>query len=92
MKRCYIITFSLKNPGINQQELIKHIKTAKVWANLGTSAFLVYTDKTASEIRDILLKFLKLGDKIYVGLLDESAAWYGLGDEVSNWIRNNQKK
>jgi hypothetical protein len=91
MKRCFIITFDLKNPGINQDKLVASIKTATSWARLGTSSFVVSSDKDAAVIRDILLKSLQQGDKIYVGKLDNSAAWYGLGDEVSNWLRNNQK-
>jgi hypothetical protein len=91
MKRCFIITFDLKNPGMNQDKLVASIKTATSWARLGTNSFVVSSDKDAAAIREIMLKSLYQGDKIYIGKLDNSAAWYGLGDEVSNWLRNNQK-
>lgn len=91
MKKCYIITFDLKNPGINQQRLIEEIKASKFWARLTSTSYLLLTTKNANEIRDILLTHLKEEDKIYVGSLENSAAWYGLGAEISSWIRNNQK-
>lgn len=91
MKKCYIITFDLKNPGINQQKLIEGIKSSNFWARLNPTSYLVLTTSNATEIRDILLVYLKDEDKIYVGAMTNSAAWFGLGDEISNWIRNNQK-
>jgi hypothetical protein len=43
------------------------------------------------KLRDLLLKHLYKGDKIYVGKVDISAAWYGFDENVANWIVNNQK-
>ena len=76
MKRCFIITFDLKNPGMNQDKLVAYIKTSTSWARLGINSYVVATDKNAAEIRDIMLKSLFQGDKIYIGKLDNSAAWY----------------
>ena len=58
MKKCYIITFELKNPGINQQNLVDTIKSAKNWARLSPTSFILTANKTATEVRDILLKQL----------------------------------
>ena len=91
MKKCYIISFDLKNPGINHEQVTNTIKTAKNWAKLTSTSYLIVTEKTAAEIRDILIKALKTSDKIYIGQLDKSAAWLGMGVDISNWIRNNQK-
>jgi hypothetical protein len=76
---------------MNQDKLVASIKTATSWARLGTNSFVVLTEKDAVAIRDIFLKLLYQGDKIYIAKLNTSAAWYGLGEEVSNWLRNNQK-
>ena len=76
---------------MNQDKLVASIKTATSWARLGTNSFIIYSNKDAAAIRDIMLNYLYQGDKIYIGKLDNSAAWFGLGDEVSNWLRNNQK-
>ena len=90
MKRCYIITFELKNPGINRDKLIATIKSA-AWARLSNNTYVIATTKTSAEIRDILLPNVYQGDTLYVGLLDNSAAWLGLGEEVANWLRTHQK-
>lgn len=91
MKRCYIITFDLKNPGINQDNLVGSIKSAQSWARLGSNSFLILSNLESVSIRTNLLKHIYQGDKLYVGKLDNSAAWFGLDNDVSNWIRNNQK-
>jgi hypothetical protein len=91
-KNLYIITYDLKNPGRNYENLLKAIKHAQTpWAMLGGSSYLVLSFETAAQIRDRLIKFLDVNDKIYVSLLAKEAAWYGLSNEVSNWILNNQK-
>lgn len=90
MKKCYIITFELKNPGLNRERLITAIKTA-AWARLGSSAFLITSTHDPEKIRDILLKELYKGDKIYVSKVANLAAWYGIDQDVSDWIHNNQK-
>ncbi len=90
MKKCYIVTFELKNPGLNREKLIATIKTA-AWARLGPDTYLITSQNDSVKIRDVLLKSLYQGDRIYVGKVDNLAAWYGLDDDVSNWIRNNQK-
>jgi hypothetical protein len=90
MKKCYIISFDLKNPGINQQKLIAEIKTS-TWARISPTSYLIISLKNSTQIRDILLAHLKQEDKIYVGNMSNSAAWFGLEEDVSIWIRNNQK-
>lgn len=90
MKKCYIITFELKNPGLNREKIIAEIKTAS-WARLGPDTFLITSFNDSVKIRNILLKLLFEGDKIYVGKVENLAAWYGLDATISNWIMNNQK-
>ena len=89
MKKCYIITFELKNPGLNREKLISFIKTA-TWAKITDNTFLITSFYDSAKIRDLLLEHLFQGDKIYVGKVENQAAWYGLDDVVSNWIRSNQ--
>ena len=90
MKKCYIITFDLKNPGLNQENIRAAIKALGGWARLSSNSYLVSTHSSAVEIRDLILKSMYQGDKIYVANLERESAWYGQGDEVSTWIRNNQ--
>jgi hypothetical protein len=91
MKKCYIITFELSNPGINQDKLVTQIKTADNWARICDNTYMITSNQTSEFIRNNLFNMIYEGDKIYVGLLSNTAAWYGLDNDVTNWIRNNQK-
>jgi hypothetical protein len=91
MKKVYIVTYDLSNPGRNYENLLKRIKTYSGWARLGGSAYLISTDQNTVQIRDYLTPALDTNDKLYVGRMANEAAWRGLGDDVSNWIKDNQK-
>jgi len=91
MNRLYIVTYDLFSPGKNQESIINKIKTFTSWARLGGSSYLLFTEKTHIEIRDLLHGDLDINDKLYVGLMGNSAAWSGLGDEVGKWIIEKQK-
>lgn len=90
MMNCFIVTFELKNLGLNRERLVKSIKTG-AWARLGPNTFLITSYYSTEHIRDILLEQLYEGDKIYVGKLGSEAAWYGLDQDISDWIHNNQR-
>jgi hypothetical protein len=93
MKKILIVTYDLSNPGRNYEALLKKIKEHKNWARLGGSSYIILVDQTTTVIqtRDILSSVLDENDKLYVSSLGKEAAWKGLGIEVSNWIRDNQK-
>jgi len=91
MKRVYIVTYDLSNPGRNYESLLKIMKAKTAWARLGGSSYLVLTELNATQLRDKLSIVLDNNDSLYVGLMGNSAAWRWLGDNVSNWIKNNQK-
>lgn len=89
MKKVYIVSYDLKNPGQNYEKLLALIKSYGKWARLGGSAYLVVSTQTAVQIRDNLKLALDSNDQLFVGTLTLPAAWAGMPDEVSNWIRNN---
>jgi hypothetical protein len=88
-KTAYIISYDLNNPGQNYENVLRVIKSYNAWARLGGSAYIVITTSTAVEIRDSILKEMDSNDQLFVGNIQPPAAWFGLGDEVSNWIKNN---
>ncbi|HNT26562.1 MAG TPA: SinR family protein [bacterium] len=89
MNMAYIISYDLKDPGKNYEKLLHIIKGYENWARLGGSAYIIITTKTPVEVRDSLNKALDNNDKLYVGLVKAPAAWQGMPDEVSTWLRNN---
>lgn len=84
----YIITYDLDAPGQNYGKLIEKIKTYH-WAKLTESCWCITSSKTSTEIRDDLKSVLDKNDKLFVAKLTGEAAWYGLPDDVSNWLKSN---
>lgn len=91
MKKLYIVTYDLVTPGKNYESLINKIKSFNDWARLGSSSYLIFSDKNTTDIRDVLVEDLDVNDKLYVSLMGNSAAWRGLGDVVAKWIIERQK-
>lgn len=91
MKKCYVIIFDLKNPILNHANFIAGIHSSQHWVKVNENIFVISSTMTAAQIRDALLKLMYQGDKIYVSLLGNSAAWFGISEEIATWLRNNQK-
>jgi hypothetical protein len=86
-----IVTYDLYEPGKNYEGLLQRIKSLGVWARLGYSCYLVYTQSDPVSARNQLIDALDTNDALYVGIAPPPSAWHGLPDEVSNWIRSHQK-
>jgi len=92
MNEILIITYDLKNPSFNFETLIQRIKYFGAWAKLGTSAFLIFTSASPTEVRDYLKEVLTENDKLFISVIKAPAAWFGIGNEVSSWIRDQYTK
>lgn len=88
----YIVSYDLCNPGQNYEQLLRLIRRYSAWARLGGSAYIIETSDTAKNVRDYLSRVLDRNDKLFIGTIKAEAAWYGLGDEVSQWLINKLKK
>jgi len=91
MSQVLLISYDLVNPGQNYERLIKLVKAYPSWARLGGSAYLVFTDATPLQVRDHLTQALDRNDKLFVGVSPAPSAWFGMPDDVSQWILENQK-
>lgn len=87
-----IVTYDLVNPGQNYEKLLQKIKAYTSWARLGGSSYLIATNDTIVQVRDTLIKVLDRNDKLFVGTCPVPSAWYGLPEDVSKWILENQPK
>lgn len=90
MNRVLIVSYDLRNPGRNYENLLQRIKQYS-WASLGGSAYLIRSDSAPTQLRDYFAQVLDANDKIYVGVAPAPSAWQGLPDDVSNWIQANQR-
>ena len=87
--RRLIVTFDLKDPDYNREDIADLIEEEYDFTRLGRNAFLIDTDDSPSQVRDYLVSELQRGDKIYVGVTSSPAAWRAMSEEVSDWIHNN---
>ncbi len=91
MKNTYIISYDLNSPGKNYENVHKVIDSYPGWAKLGGSAYIIATEETASQIRDKIMEVIDINDQLFVGIVKAPAAWFGMGDKVSDWLKNNLK-
>ena len=83
----YIVTYDLSQPGQNYDKLLNLIKEEINWARLGGSSYLVESNSTSVELRDKYKTDLDSNDQLYVGAVSRPAAWIGMPDDVTEWIK-----
>ena len=66
----HIITYDLRKPGRNYDDLYKRIKSYKSWARITESSWCVATTETSKQIRDHLNEAIDSNDKLLVGILN----------------------
>lgn len=73
-----IITYDLCAPGRNYDDLYKAIKSYGTWAHITESTWFVKTADSCIQIRDNLLSRVDSNDRLFVGELTGTAAWYNV--------------
>ncbi|MBI3563700.1 MAG: hypothetical protein HY079_00730 [Elusimicrobia bacterium] len=86
-KRLFLISFHLSAPEKNAKYFAKGIKSYKVWARVGHSAFLVFTADDPNAIRDKMSIALEPEDKLFVAAVESPSAWTGFPDSTTNWLQ-----
>ena len=88
--RTLLVEYDLSKPGQNYPGLIDYLKSFPNWCHHLKSAWFVKTSGTAAELAEKLWGFLDRNDKlIVIDVTSDTAAWYNLPTEVSNWIKKN---
>jgi len=72
---CYIVSYDLRAPGRDYEELYAAIKAYGTWARITESMWAVVTTKKAVEVRDDLKKHLDSNDRLFVLKSATEAAW-----------------
>ena len=91
MDNIYIVSYDLSDPGQRYDELISKIKESSAWAKLGGSSYLLKSNKEPTTLRDYDQQSLDSTDKLYIGKVSAPAAWCGMPQDVSDWIRKQLK-
>jgi len=84
-----LITYDLRQPGRNYNDLHEAIKQLGSWWHCLESIWLVNTTYTCPQIRDHLKRFIDPNDDLVVLGLNGHWATHGLSTKCNNWLRNN---
>jgi hypothetical protein len=71
----FIITYDLRQPGRNYDDLIDKIKTYNSACKPTKSTWIIKSNDEPSYIRDTLLKYMDNNDRLFVASLTGYAAW-----------------
>jgi hypothetical protein len=85
----YVITYDLNKAGQNYEALEKAIKSYNAWAKIATTTFVIRSDNSSNGIRDHLKAQMDANDELFVGKLSGEGAWFGLGEKVSQWLKDH---
>lgn len=84
---CYIISYDLIKER-NYDALYDALKSYRTWAKITESTWAVVTDKSATEVREHLLKFIDGDDRLFVVKSGVESAWQNA--RCSNeWLKKN---
>ena len=93
MKIIYSIIFEVSDTS-NKVKLASKITSGYTYARITHNTYFVVINTELTPIRnhvtirDGLKEFIKVGDKLYVGIVKAPAAWVGLDTEVGEWLRS----
>ena len=85
----YIVTYDLSLPGRGYSDLYSRMRSFGKWAAITESSWMIVTNQSSVQIRDYLSPTIDDNDKLFVGGPVNQAAWIGLSQDVSDWLRDN---
>ena len=84
----YFVTYDLKKPDRNYDDLIKELKSFGIWWHQTGSAWIIVTSKTTEEVRNYLMQFIDSDDKLFVVEIRKNWAAVGFNDKEYNWMKS----
>ena len=86
----YLITYDLKNPGKNYNELYDGIKQlGRAWWHYMDSVWLIQTQLSVDDCNNNLRPFMDNNDYIFVVDITNQARQGWLPEKAWNWIREH---
>lgn len=82
-----LVAYDLNKSGQNYDRLISYIKSYRVWAKINQSVWYIKSDKSATQIRDELLRYIDDNDSVFVAEMS-AVSWF-LPQEIGEYIRKN---
>jgi len=85
----FIVSYDLRAPGRDYTSLFTAIKSYNRWAHPLESVWAIVTDKSAVDVRDHLWSYMDANDGLLVVGSSHVGAWMGLGQRLSDWLKEN---
>lgn len=82
------ITYDLKQPGRNYDDLYQAIKSYSSWAHPLESVWFVDTSSDPRSVCDHLKQYIDSNDILFVVRMSRSWASINLGDDLVNWLNS----
>lgn len=87
--KSYLIGYDLNKKGQDYDGLISKIKEFPNWWHHLDSTWIIKTNKTSVEVRDLLLPYIDNNDELLVVHLSGEGAWRGFNEKGSKWLKDN---
>jgi hypothetical protein len=87
--KSYLIGYDLNKSGQDYSTLIEKIKLVGSWWHCLDSTWIVKSDLSAAQIRDMLIPFIDTNDELLVATLTGEAAWKGFSKQCGDWLLKN---
>jgi len=84
--KVYQIDYDLRKQK-NYEALHERIRSYGTYCNPLKSSWLIATNQTAVQVRDYLRAVMDSDDGLLVTRLQREAAWFGLDDKTSSWLK-----
>jgi hypothetical protein len=84
--KVYQISYDLRKQR-NYEALYELIRSYGGYCHALESSWLITTQQSATQVRDYLSQALDRDDHLLVTRLQGEAAWIGLVDELSHWLK-----
>jgi hypothetical protein len=82
-----LVGYDLNKPGKNYDALIDRLKEHGTWWHNLDSTWLVRTNLTVVELRDVLADLIDSSDELLVvDVTGDAAAWAGFKKTASEWL------
>lgn len=87
----YSVSYDLQNATSEYQDLCDGIKGYGTWWHQTESVWMIKTEKSAKEVREYLMQFLRPGDKLFVIEVRKPWAGTGFSTKEYDWLKKNME-
>jgi hypothetical protein len=85
----YVVSYDLRTPGKNYNELIAALKTYTYWMHVLDSFWVIRSPLGAPQVRDHLARHIDTNDKLIVVQSAHVGAWTGFVAQDTEWLKAN---